>query len=198
MRQRDWKALTGNNPSEFKGEDLPVENVSWEECVALGGNLTARLIGQLPEGYAFRLPTEAEWEYAARAGTRTAWFFGDQEDGLDAHAWFDENSEGKTHPVGLKRPNPWGLHDVYGNVWEWCGDWKKTYPGGCVRDPAVFPERAGWFGRLFTSGSNRVLRGGSWRGSARYCRSAYRLVGDPGYRGSSLGFRLVLAPRSVF
>jgi formylglycine-generating enzyme required for sulfatase activity len=196
LRQRDWTALTGDNPSHFKGEDLPVENVLWDECVALGDSLTGRLQGQLPAGYQFRLPTEAEWEYAARAGTRTAWFFGEHKDELEVYAWFDENSEGKTHPVGLKLPNPWGLHDVYGNVWEWCGDWKEAYPGGRVRDPVVGPEGRSWFQRWL---SFRVFRGGSWSVSAGDCRSAYRFGIDfPGYRWSNLGFRLVLAPRSVF
>lgn len=190
VRQSDWKALTGDNPSHFQGEDLPVESVSWKACMELGRNLTARLAQQLPEGWVFRLPTEAEWEYGCRAGTRTPWFFGDHEEPLGEYAWFDENSGGKTHPVGLKKSNAWGLHDVYGNVWEWCVDAKRAYPGGCATD---------WFGGNGWSvgpfGSSRVLRGGSWGRSAGCCRSAYRFWDNPGNRWNGLGFRLVLAPR---
>ncbi len=185
VRQRDWKAVMGSSPSHFKGEDLPVEQVSWEECMEFGRKLTERMTEKIPEGYEFRLPTEAEWEYACRAGTTTQWSFGDAESELGKYGWFDGNAGGKTHPVGEKLPNPWGLYEMHGGVWEWCLDWFGAYPGGRVTDP-----------KGAANGSLRVCRGGSWDGSAGDCRSAFRSGLGPGYRWFSLGFRLVLAPRS--
>jgi formylglycine-generating enzyme required for sulfatase activity len=185
VRQRDWAAVMGNNPSYFKGEDRPVETVSWDECVAFGKKLTERMKGKLPAGYEFRLPTEAEREYACRAGTTTQWSFGNEESALERYGWFDKNAGGQMHPVGQKLANPWGLQDMHGCVWEWVFDWKGPYPGGRVTDPA---------GPV--SGSSRVVRGGSWSNSAGDCRSACRSRAGPGYRGDGLGFRLVLAPMS--
>jgi sulfatase modifying factor 1 len=181
VTQAQWKGVMCTKPSYFKGEDRPVEEVSWDEAV----EMTARLAGQIPGIYS-RLPTEAEWEYACRAGTETRWSFGEDEAALEQHAWYDKNCDGQTHPVGLKRPNGWGLKDMHGGVWEWCQDWFGPYPGESVLNPTG-PE----------NGSNRVIRGGSWGYSARDCRSAYRSGYDPGGRGRNLGFRLVLAPRSV-
>ena len=185
VRQQDWEAVMGGNPSFDEGEDLPVEQVSWEECVAFGRKMTERMEGKIPAGYEFRLPTEAEWEYACRAGTTTQWSFGNEESPLERYGWNDRNSGGETHPVGQKLANPWGLHDMHGNVWEWCLDWHGLYPGGRVTDPTG-PA----------SGSYRVFRGGAWGDSARFCRSAFRLGREPGYCWRGLGFRLVLAPRS--
>jgi formylglycine-generating enzyme required for sulfatase activity len=127
-------------------------------------------------GYLYRLPTEAEWEYAARAGT-----IGSYAGGLDAMAWYDENSGGRTHPVAKKQANAWGLYDMHGNVWEWTADWyASSYSSGAVTDPTA-PS----------TGSYRVARGGSWDYVARSCRSAARSVISPGGRYSSLGFRLL-------
>ena len=131
----------------------------------------------------YRLPTEAEWEYACRAGTTTEYSFGDDVSVLGDFAWFDDNSGSQTHPVGQKRPNGWGLYDMHGNVWEWCSDWHGDYAAGAVRDPAG-PA----------SGSIRVLRGGCWYDSAGFCRSAFRIRFYPSYRFSNYGFRLALSP----
>ena len=168
--QAVWQAVMGNNPSLFKGDpQRPVEQVSWDDTQEFLRRLNARM----PSLQA-RLPTEAEWEYAARAGTTGA-RYGD----LDAIAWHRGNSNRTTHPVGRKRPNAWGLYDMIGNVWEWCGDWYGNYPSGAVTDPAG-PG----------SGSGRGLRGGSWRDDAAVCRAAFRGWDGPGYRSFRLGFRL--------
>ena len=179
VTQRLWRSVMGGNPSSFKGDDLPVENVSWMEVVEFCQRLTNRERGEgrLPEGYAYRLPTEAEWEYACRAGT-TEEYAGP----LPAMAWFSDNSGSTTHAVGEKRANAWGLHDMHGNVWEWCADWWDSYPGGSVTDPTG-PS----------SGSYRVRRGGSWNYGASNCRSAHRSNNSPGNRYSNLGFRLALS-----
>ena len=172
VRQAEWEAVMESNPSRFDecGGDCPVEQVSWDDVQEFIGRLNAL------EGEArYRLPTEAEWEYAARAGTSGDRYGGD----LDAIAWYEENSEG-THPVGQKVPNAWGLHDMLGNVWEWVQDWNGAYPGGSVTDPQGAME-----------GSYRLARGGSWIGYARDCRASNRNGGAPGYRGNSLGFRLL-------
>ena len=172
VTQAQWEAVMGSNPSHFTncGGDCPVEGVSWEDVQEFIGKLNARSGGR-----PYRLPTEAEWEYAARAGT-TEDRYGD----LDEIAWYRINSGRTTHPVGEKAANAWGLHDMLGNVWEWVQDWYGSYPGGSVTDPTG-PG----------SGSGRVLRGGSWYINARYCRSASRNRISPGYRDNFLGFRLL-------
>jgi len=198
VTQGQWQALMGSNPSHYKGEALPVETVSWDEAMEFCRKLTAREreAGRLPDGYICTLPTEAQWEYACRAGTTTA-HAGD----LDAMAWYRENSgvtktenkktksfdynyeKGKTHAVGSKQANVWGLQDMHGNVWEWCLDWyADKLPGGSSSDPTG-PA----------SGSGRVLRGGGWDDSADGCRSAYRGGDGPGNRYRNLGFRLALS-----
>jgi hypothetical protein len=138
-----------------------------------------------PTGYVYRLPTEAEWEYACRAGTTTRFSFGDDPgySQLGNYVWYDANSGKQTHPVGQKQPNPRGLYDMHGNVWEWCLDWTGAYPGGSVTDPIGA-----------NSGSDRVVRGGCWSVVGRGCRSARRISDTPGIRFSGLGFRAVLAP----
>ncbi len=184
VTQGEWQAVMGSNPSKFTncGANCPVEQVSWEDAVGYANALSRR--EGLPECYAgstftglgcrgYRLPTEAEWEYAARAGTT-----GSRYGNLDSVAWFDENSGAATHPVGQKLPNAWGLYDMLGNVWEWTGDWSDTYPG-TVTDPLG----AG-------TGSDRVVRGGSWFIDARYARAANRYNFTPDIRSSVLGFRL--------
>jgi len=179
VTQEQYKKAMGTNPSKFKGKQNPVEKVSWNDAVAF-----CRKLSVLPEekaaGHVYRLPTEAEWEYACRAGTTTKYSFGDSESEAGEHAWYKENSGDTTHPVGQKKPNAWGLHDMHGNVWEWCQDWYGNYPSGLVTDPTGA-----------ASGSSRVLRGGSWRDFSVYCRSAYRHGGAPDSRLNFLGFRVL-------
>ena len=179
VTQAQWEGIMGGNPAFFKGGSLPVEQVSWDEAMEFCGKLTERerARGRLPDGYAYTLPTEAQWEYACRAGTT-----GDYAGSLDAMAWYDKNSDTKTHHVGQKQANAWGLYDMHGNVWEWCADPYGNYPGGGVTDPAG-PS----------SGTNRVVRGGSCFNSAGNCRSAYRDRYYPGNRGSGVGVRLALS-----
>ncbi len=183
VTQGEWVAVMGSNPSHFKGDRLPVESVSWEECREFLRKLNGRerAAGKLPAGYEYVLPTEAEWEYACRAGTTGKWASGDNESGLGEYAWYDQNSGSKTHEVGGKKANGWGFHDMHGNVWEWCDDWYGNYPGGTVTDPTG-PK----------TGSLRVRRGGSWNSSSGLCRSALRLGNVAGIRFYVLGFRLAL------
>jgi formylglycine-generating enzyme required for sulfatase activity len=189
VTQAEYKAVTGANPSQFVGDaQRPVEKVSWREAVNYCTSLTQQqeAAGILPPGHAFRLPTEAEWEYACRAGTTTRFSYGDDLEGrqLDEYAWFSENSDSITHPVGLKKPNPWGLQDMHGNVLEWCLDHATgLLPGGRVQDY-----------RAPAGGSLRVTRGGSWLYSPKSCRSANRDSYGENSRCSDLGFRVVLAP----
>ena len=177
--QAEYQLVMGSNPSNWKGESLPVEQVSWDDAVAYCKKLTERerAAGRITAQQAYRLPTEAEWEYAARAGTAGA-RYGE----LGTIAWYNGKSGNQTHPVKQKTANAWGLHDMIGNVWEWCSDWYGDYPTGSVTDPTG-PG----------SGSNRVFRGGSWVNVARFARSARRFRGDPGYRNFSLGFRPALS-----
>jgi formylglycine-generating enzyme required for sulfatase activity len=177
VTQAQWTAVMENNPSKFKGQDNPVEQVSWEDAQTFISRLNKK------EGHGrYRLPTEAEWEYAARAGTTGAYSFGDDADSLGRYAWYRDNSGDKTHPVGRKEANPWGLHDMHGNVYEWVQDWKGDYSSASVTDP-----------KGPSAGSNRVIRGGGWNGSTGYCRAAGRGGRSPGYRGRRLGFRLALS-----
>ena len=177
--QGQWEAVMGGNPSYFKGTQRPVEQVSWSEAVEYCRKLTAkqRAEGILAEGWEWRLPTEAEWEYAARAGTTGARY-----GKLDTIAWRDGNSGIQTHPVKQKTANGWGLYDMMGNVWEWCSDWYGDYPTGSVTDPTG-PS----------SGSLRVFRGGGWYNGAGRARSASRSGGGPGVRLFNLGFRPALS-----
>jgi formylglycine-generating enzyme required for sulfatase activity len=188
VTQAEYQAVMGTNPSEFKGERRPVENVDWHEAMAFCQQLTerARQAGWLPDDFAFRLPTEAEWEYACRAGTTTAFNDGSdctkpegKDPALDRLGWFDKNSGRETHPVGEKQPNAWGLYDMHGNVWEWCWDGKRKYTTEPQLDPVGPLE-----------GARRVVRGGSYWYNARRCRSAYRSAIEPGYRYGNQGFRL--------
>jgi len=176
VTQAQYEAVMGSNPSKFQesGPDAPVEQVTWNDAVAFCEKLTA----EDPE-WIYRLPTEAEWEYACRAGTKGRW----NVDGADLKdlSWYDENSEKKTHPVRQMQPNAWGLHDCHGNVLEWCQDWFTEHLGSeAVKDPQG-PE----------SGDDRVLRGGSWSSFAQYCRSAIRYGRGPGDRFYYDGFRPV-------
>ncbi|MGE3536196.1 MAG: formylglycine-generating enzyme family protein [Candidatus Tectimicrobiota bacterium] len=165
-----WQVVMGTNPSEFQGEQHPVENVSWEDCQ----QFLLAFKQHIPE-LSLTLPTEAQWEYACRAGTETARYAAD----LGAIAWYARNSGSTTHAVGQKRPNAWGLYDMLGNVDEWCHDGMRTYTRAGVSDP-IGPTEAG---------ANRALRGGSWYNSARYVRAAGRFRLHPGYRIADSGFR---------
>jgi formylglycine-generating enzyme required for sulfatase activity len=172
-----WQTLTGHtsNPSKFQGGDRPVEQVSWDDCQ----QFLSRANGMLA-GLEIRLPTEAEWEYACRAGTTGAtWLGANSASALHRIAWYSENSGKQTQPVKQKEPNPWGLYDMLGNVWEWCSDYSAGYGSQRAVDPAG-PA----------TGTERVGRGGSWSDDAWYARAAGRSADDPGYRYDNLGFRL--------
>ncbi|MGJ8644154.1 MAG: formylglycine-generating enzyme family protein [Luteolibacter sp.] len=194
VTQAEYLAVKGNNPSFFTGDtSRPVELVTWDNAVSYCAMLTTseQTAGRCPADWSYRLPTEAEWEYACRAGTATRFSYGDDPSytvGLN-YAWYTENSDGTTHPVGQKAPNPWGLYDMHGNVWEWCmdsSDGSANYPGGSVNDPFV------------TTGPRRVIRGGVWDRSAVdpefSSRSAFRINGLPEESHKTVGFRVVLAP----
>ena len=184
VTQAQWEKVMGSNPSNFKGANRPVENVSWTEVTAFCEKLTEleHTAGRLPAGMAYQLPTEAQWEYACRAGTKTAYAFGDELTAAQANL---KGGPGETTDVGKYPANAWGFHDMHGNVWEWCADWYGNYPSGAVRDP-VGP----------TGGAGRVIRGGSWSLTADDARSALRCRDVPAFRRghNSLGFRLSLRP----
>jgi len=175
VTQEQWRAVMGNNRSMFKSPKNPVEQVTWDDCQAFLEKLNAKHGG----GGKFPLPTEAQWEYACRAGSTTRCYFGDGEGSLGEYAWYNGNSGGKTHPVGEKKPNTWGLYDMHGNVLEWCADWYGGYANSSLEDPT------GPVG-----GSGRVCRGGGCTYAAWYCRSAARFIGGSGYRHYSLGLRV--------
>jgi formylglycine-generating enzyme required for sulfatase activity len=188
VTQGQFQQVVGANPSSGGGTNLPVEKVNWLEAMEFCRSLSrvAEGAGNLPDGFEFRLPTEAEWEYACRAGAQTRFSHGDDPNGseLERFAWFTRNGESTTHPVGTKEPNPWGLHDMHGNVWEWCLDrWEGGLPGGSITNRAVKSE-----------GNLRVARGGSWLYEARACRSANRDDYSAWNRCGDVGFRVVLAP----
>jgi formylglycine-generating enzyme required for sulfatase activity len=207
VTQGEYLALMGSNPSWFNGDrtanggpnygvdtNRPVETVSWDDATAYCATLTQRERGaeRIATNCVYRLPTEAEWEYACRGWTSTRFSCGDDPGytNLTNYAWYEANSGERTHPVGQKLPNPWGLHDMHGNVWEWCLDWwSDSLPGGTALDP-----------QGPATGEPRVIRGGGWRlgmgwnAYAGFCRSAARDDGYP-YTGSiNFGFRVVLAP----
>jgi len=190
------------SPSRFPGDDRPVESISWDEVQLFLQKLNALTKGTRPKDHHYYLPTEAEWEYAARGGcyslpTGEGWGGAGYQyagsDRLKDVGWYDENSGSETKPVGLKYPNQLGLYDMSGNVWEWCEDWysRSEYYEACKKMGTVIdptgPEQ----------GSLRVYRGGGWLGYARHCRAANRDGGGPGRRGAYLGFRLALALQSV-
>ncbi len=186
VTQAQWRQLMNDNPSHFKGDDRPVERVDWHQCVKFCRTLTdrERTAGRLPAGYVYRLPTEAEWEYAARGGSKSRGFTYSGGNDLWPVGWYTDNSGDTTHPVGKKAANELGLYDMSGNVWEWCQDWyQDSYKGLGSADPSG-PA----------TGSLRVLRGGGWFNAASGCRSALRFRGRPSSTGRDLGFRVVLAP----
>jgi formylglycine-generating enzyme required for sulfatase activity len=186
VTQEQYQRITGKNPSEFKGANNPVEKISWEDAVAF-----CKKLSELPEekaaGRVYRLPTEAEWEYACRAGSTTRFGFGDSDSQLGSYGWFSTNSGNTTHPVGEKLPNAWGLYDMHGNVWEWCSDYfVDKYLNGAVTDPTG-PA----------TGSYRVNRGGCWKYLAANCRSASRSSYFPGNRLNYVGFRVALSSSGI-
>jgi formylglycine-generating enzyme required for sulfatase activity len=207
VTQGEYLALMGSNPSYFTlangySQDLnrPVEEVSWIDATNYCAHLTQQeqAAGRLPLGWVYRLPTESEREYACRAGTTTAFNFGSAIHGgmANFYSYWEYDASigdiyvsnpttylGRTTAVGSYAPNAWGLHDMHGNVWEWCRDWYGTYPTGSVIDPQGAP-----------SGSTRVFRGGRWYDLGRYCRSARRSYDFPSYGSYYFGFRVVLAP----
>jgi formylglycine-generating enzyme required for sulfatase activity len=176
VSQAQWKKVMGDNPSHFKdcGDDCPVERVSWDDAQKF-----IKKLNQMEGINKYRLPTEAEWEYACRAGTTTVFSFGNEVDKLGEYGWYGDNSGGKTKPVGKRRPNAWGLYDMHGNVYEWCQDWYGDYPTGPIPDPKG-PAK----------GKGRVLRGGSWYSDAGFLRSASRSWDDPDFRYNYNGFRV--------
>lgn len=176
VTQALWRAVMGNNPSNFKDDKLPVECVSWDDCQTFINRLNSYT------GRNFRLPTEAEWEFAARGGNYSRHYKYSGSNYISDVAWYDGNSSNRTHPVGTKQANELGLYDMSGNVWEWCSDWYGSYSSYSQNDPTG-PN----------SGSCRVRRGGSWNNFARSCRSSNRDFITPGNRYNTLGLRLVLS-----
>ncbi len=177
VTQAQYREVMGKNPSDFSGcDDCPVESVSWKDIQKFLQKLNKMT------GEHYRLPTEAEWEYAARGGNKSRGYEYAGSNQIDAVAWYRDNSNSKTHPVGQKQANELGLYDMTGNVWEWCNDWYAD--DYYERSPQNNPEGP-------SSGSYRVLRGGSWDNDARYCRVAYRSRYAPDFRDYSFGFRLV-------
>ena len=189
VTQEHYQRIMGENPSRWKEERNPVEQVRWSDAVKFCNKRTESE-GLEPcydletwacnfDATGYRLPTEAEWEYACRAGTDTRYFFGNSPSELQDYSWFEKNSAGHPHPVGLKQPNPWGLHDICGNVWEWCNYFYQV---------DYYQESAPENPRGPTQGDTKVVRGGAWRFSADTCRSGYRYNENPGYVDACFGY----------
>jgi len=180
VTQEQYEAVTGTNPSLFKGPQNPVEKVSWDEATAFCKKLNEQFGAQAVEA---RLPTEAEWEFACRAGTKTRFYSGDADSDLDSVAWYRANSKNTPHPVGGKKANAFGLYDMHGSVWQWCRDaYREDYEKLNATDPSSDAQ-----------GADRVLRGGSWNHTPEHCRSAFRNDDSPGVRYIIFGFRVVVS-----
>ncbi|AFY39268.1 Sulphatase-modifying factor protein [[Leptolyngbya] sp. PCC 7376] len=179
ITQGQWQTVMGKNPSGFqKGDNYPVEQVSWDDCQNFLEKLNQKT------GKKYRLPSEAEWEYACRAGTKTKYYFGDNAEQLKTYAWFRGNAGQTTHPVGEKQPNDWGLYDMHGNIWEWCEDsWEDNYQDKRTQKPLV------------NSSDRKVRRGGAWSSYPEICRSAARFNPSRGARHFDIGFRVVVTPQ---
>ncbi len=189
VTQEEYEKRMQDNPARWKGGQNPIEQVRWSDAVRFC-NARSEAEGLQPcydvttwtcdfSANGYRLPTEAEWEYACRAGTKTSYFFGNDDSKLKEYAWYEKNSDGKPHPVGEKTANPWGLYDMSGNVWEWCNDFYKVdyYTESPKQDPRG-PE----------TGETKIVRGGAWKFSAESCRSGYRYNEDPGYADVCFGY----------
>lgn len=189
VTQEQFQKLMGTNPSRWKGDNNPVEQLRWSDAIKFC-NKRSETEGLQPaydlktlkcnfDASGYRLPTEAEWEFACRAGSKTAYFFGDSPAKAGDYAWHEKNSSGRPHPVGLKQPNSLGLQDIVGNLWEWCNDWYKVdyYQESPKQDP-----------RGPSEGQDKVLRGGAWRFPADNCRSGYRYHESPGYSDVCFGY----------
>ncbi len=190
VTQELYQHVMGANPSKWKGRRNSVEEVSWNDAQEFCKKLTAELrkSKQIGEDEVIRLPSEAEWEYACRAGTSTRWSFGDKFEDLKDHAWFTGNAKGEDPPVGKKKPNPWGLYDMHGYVWEWCADaWSPTHEGAAGDGSPRVSETA----------KERVLRGGSWGDKADLTRSATRSAAKVDYKDDRIGFRCVKAKEAA-
>ncbi len=188
VTQEQYKAVTGKNVSYFDGAKNPVEEVSWHDAADFCKKLNELAKGKLPDGMSIQLPTEAQWEYACRAGTKTRFYSGNRDGDLDDVGWYSENSEVKTHPVGEKKPNAFGLYDMHGHLWQWCLD---AYSPNYETLPAVDPFNNHPLPALMGA---RVLRGGSYRISyPRDCRSAIRYGYKPEDCGNVIGFRIAAA-----
>ena len=192
VTQLQYEKVMGINPSRFQGNKVrsdsskhPVEMVSWDDAVEF-----CKRLSEFPDekkaSRVYRLPTEAEWEYACRAGSKTAYCFGYDVQTLCDYAWFDEGSGNQTHPVGEKKPNAYGLYDMHGNVWEWCSDWQEDWSSRDVTDPSGPGE-----------GRYRVFRGGCWLHVGAFCRSASRWWNSPSSRNDYCGFRLALCSTGI-
>ena len=178
VTQEQWKMVMGSNPSHFKQADhLPVERVTWDECQEF-----IRRMNTLNEG-TYRLPTEAEWEFGCQANHSGPYFFGPEPKSLQKYAWYQDNAQNKTHPVGQLKPNPFGLLDIYGNIWEWCSDYYASFPQGHATDP-----------QGPSTGQRHVLRGGSWKVGSSQCRTDTRWHQPPETRSDQIGLRLILMP----
>ena len=180
VTQEQWRTVMGYNPALFKkcGDNCPVELVSWNEIQKFVKKLNRR-----EKTRKYRLPTEAEWEYACRAGSTTRFSYGNDDEKLGEYAWYYDNSGRRSHPVGQEKPNPWGLYDMHGNVLEWCLDWYGLYPAGAVTDPVGLSD-----------GVARSFRGGSWYVTPKIARSAFRYGYPTSIRAIYLGFRLLRMP----
>jgi formylglycine-generating enzyme required for sulfatase activity len=178
VTQEEWQTVMGNNPSQFKGARRPVETVSWSDCQEFLKKLASK-----SRKLTFLLPTEAEWEYACRAGSKTEYSFGNETKRLREYAWYEGNSESKTHDVGTKKPNRWKLYDMHGNVAEWCADWYGPYKSATQANPIE---------RLV--GSNRVVRGSSWFWYDQVLRSSSRDMLKPVSAIHGVGFRVLGRP----
>jgi formylglycine-generating enzyme required for sulfatase activity len=189
VTQEQYERVMGDNPARWKGPKNPIEQVRWSDAVKFC-NARSRLEGLEPcynletwecsfDANGYRLPTEAEWEYACRAGAKTAYFFGDSASQLANYAWFEKNAGGHPQPVGQKMPNPWGLYDICGNLWEWCNDFYgvEYYSESPQKDPRGPAE-----------GDTKVVRGGAWKFSADNCRCGYRYNENPGYVDVCFGY----------
>ncbi len=179
VTQQMWEEVMGTNPAHFDGNTNPIEMVTWYDCQDF-----VEAMNLLDSNHTYRLPSESEWEYCCRAGTTTRYYWGDDLDEtlIDDYAWWTNNADGSTHPVGLKLPNAWGLYDMNGNVWEWCEDWHNSDYVGAPSDGSPW---------LSGNENKRVYRGSSWVGFAKACRSAYRHFIQPDQSYFGLGLRLV-------